>query len=115
MPTTANVDVGTANTRPYNPVGPSGRGADGVLERNAGIGPDFVSVDLRASKFIRFGNRSIEVLAEFFNLFNRVNVGQPSGNVRSSQYYLRRIMRGEIPDTSTFDPFQAQIGFRFNF
>jgi hypothetical protein len=35
--------------------------------------------------------------------------------VRSSQFYLRRLMRGEIADTATFDPFQAQIGFRFNF
>jgi hypothetical protein len=115
VPTTANLDQGSINARPYYPEGPRLRGADGVLPRNSGIGPDFFTIDLRVSKFIRFGNRSVEILGEFFNLTNRLNVEQPSGNVRSSQFYLRRLMRGEIADTATFDPFQAQIGFRFNF
>jgi hypothetical protein len=80
------------------------------------VGPDYFSIDLRLSKFVSFGDkRSIEQVAEAFNLTNRVNERTPSGNVRSSQYYLRRQMRGEIMSTSTFDPFQAQIGARLNF
>jgi hypothetical protein len=120
IPTAQNVDQGTADTRPYNPQGPRLFGADGALGRNAGVGPNFFTVDLRVSRFIRFGNRSVEVLAEFFNLSNRVNqsipfTGNTAGNVRSSQFYLRRLARDEIMATSTFDPFQAQIGFRLNF
>jgi hypothetical protein len=120
LPTAQNIDQGTADTRPYNPQGPRLLGADGTLGRNAGVGPNFFTVDLRVSRFIRFGNRSVEVLAEFFNLSNRVNqsipfTGNTAGNVRSSQYYLRRLARDEIMATSTFDPFQAQIGFRLNF
>jgi hypothetical protein len=115
MPTADNIDAGSLNSRPYYPAGTRLRGADGMLPRNAATGPNYFTVDARVSRFVRFGSRSVELLAEFFNLTNRVNVGQPSGNVRSSQYYLRRGMRGEIADTSTFDPFQAQLGLRFNF
>jgi hypothetical protein len=117
LPTPANIDQGTADTRPYNPQGPRLFGADGKLPRDLGVGPNFFTVDLRVSRFIRFGNRSVEVLGEFFNLTNRVNehANFVSGNVRSTQYYLRRLARDEISATNTYDPFQAQIGFRFNF
>jgi hypothetical protein len=120
LPTPENIDAGTTDTRPYNPQGPRLFGADGELERNAGDGPNFFTVDMRLSKFFFFGDRSIEVLAEFFNLSNRVNqsipfTGNAAGNTRSTQYYLRRLARDEIMSTSTFDPFQAQIGIRFNF
>jgi hypothetical protein len=120
LPTPENIDQGTADTRPYNPQGPRLFGADGELERNAGEGPNFFTIDLRLSKFVRFGDRSIEVLAEFFNMTNRVNqsipfTGNAAGNTRSTQYYLRRLARDEIMATSTYDPFQAQIGIRFSF
>lgn len=116
IPTRDNIDQGTADTRPYNPQGPRLRGADGKLPRNSGKGPDHFSIDARVSKLIRFaGRRSIELLAEAFNLTNRVNEQDYDGNVRSTQYYLRRQMRGEIGGTETFDPFQAQVGFRLNF
>lgn len=120
LPTAENIDIGTADTRLYNPQGPRLFGADGELVRNAGEGPNFFTVDMRLSKFFNFGNRSIEVLAEFFNMSNRVNqsipfTGNAAGNTRSTQYYLRRLSRDEIMSTSTYDPFQAQIGIRFNF
>jgi hypothetical protein len=120
LPTTSNVDEGTADTRPYNPQGPRLFGADGELQRNSGVGPNFFTVDMRVSKFIRFGDRSLELLAEFFNMSNRVNpsiplTGNVAGNTRSTNYYLRRFARDEIISTSTYDPFQAQIGIRFSF
>jgi hypothetical protein len=117
-PTRENVDAGTINSRPYYPQGPSGRGADGVLPRNSGRSPDYLTLDLRVSKvFPLGGNRSVEVLAEFFNLTNRVNQDprEMDGNVRSTQYYLRRLNRGEIAATGTYDPFQGQLGLRINF
>ena len=120
LPTSENIDQGTADTRPYNPQGPRLFGLEGELVRNAGEGPNFFTLDMRLSRFFRFGDRSIEVLAEFFNLTNRVNqsiplTGNAAGNTRSTQYYLRRLGRDEIMSTSTYDPFQAQIGIRFNF
>lgn len=116
IPTAADIDQGTADTRPYNPEGPRGRGADGTLERNAGKGPDFFAIDLRLSKIVNIGgHRSVEFLAEAFNLTNRVNETGYSGNVRSSNYYLRRQLRGTIGGTGTADPFQLQLGLRLNF
>jgi hypothetical protein len=116
VPTAANIDQGTADTRPYNPEGPRGRGADGALGRNAGKGPDFFTIDLRLSKLVKAGgHRSLELLAEAFNLTNRVNETGYSGNVRSSNYYLRRRLRGTIGGTGTADPFQLQLGVRLNF
>jgi hypothetical protein len=121
MPTAANVDKGSLNNRPYYPQGPRGKGAGCVLAHNSGQGPDFFAIDLRVSKFIPIGGqRSLEQLAEFFNITNRVNQNiqselGPEGNVRSSQYYPRRLRRGDIMATQTYDPFQAQIGIRLNF
>ena len=115
-PTRDNIDQGTVNNRPYYPQGPADRGADGRLPRNSGEGPDYFSIDARISRpFPFFGKRSVELIVEGFNLTNRVNERAYNGNVRSDQYYLRRQMRGEIGGTQTFDPFQAQVGFRLNF
>ena len=115
IPTVDNIDEGSINERPYYPEGPRLRGADGVLARNSGEGPDFFTIDLRLSKIIRFGERSLELLVEGFNVTNRVNERWYSGNVRSSQYYLRRQLDGKIGGTGTHDPFQAQLGVRLNF
>ena len=51
LPTRDNVDQGTADTRPQNPAGPRGRGADGKLERNVGKGPDFFTIDPRLPRY----------------------------------------------------------------
>lgn len=116
IPTRDNIDQGTIDARPYYPQGPRLRGADGRLQRNSGKGPDYFTIDARFSKVFRLGaRRSIELIAEAFNLTNRVNEDAYDGNVRSTQYYLRRQVKGEIGGTETFDPFQAQVGFRLNF
>jgi hypothetical protein len=43
------------------------------IERNAGIGSDFFSLNLRLSRIFRAGNVRIEGVAEAFNLTNRRN------------------------------------------
>jgi hypothetical protein len=41
----------------------------------------FANVDLRLSKFFRFGNQRIEFIAQLFNVFNRVNLNTPNTNL----------------------------------
>jgi carboxypeptidase family protein len=43
--------------------------------------PGFANVDLRLSKTLRIGPRRAEVIAQLFNIFNRVNFNAPNGNV----------------------------------
>jgi hypothetical protein len=47
----------------------------GLIERNAYEGPGYASVDLRISRDFRVsGEVRLELIADVFNLFNRVNV-----------------------------------------
>ena len=44
--------------------------------------PGFANVDLRFSKFFRFGRGSrAEFIAQLFNIFNRANFATPSTNI----------------------------------
>ena len=50
-------------------------GTDGSLGRNVYIGPGFASVDLALQKTLNLNERfKLQVLADAFNLFNRVNL-----------------------------------------
>jgi len=52
-----------------------GAGCIGSLGRNAFIGPDFFTIDLRVGKRIPLGERlRLDLLADAFNLLNRTNV-----------------------------------------
>ena len=65
-------------------------GQDGTLGRNTYFGPGFAITNMNVVKRFPFhliGERGqIDFRAEFFNLFNRVNLGQPVGNLSSSQF-----------------------------
>jgi hypothetical protein len=41
----------------------------------------FANVDLRLSKFFRVGAQRFEVIAQLFNVFNRVNLNTPNANL----------------------------------
>jgi hypothetical protein len=57
------------------------------IERNAGTGSDFFSVNVRVSRPIRFGGRvSVEPLVEAFNLTNRTNVLARNSNFGPGAY-----------------------------
>jgi carboxypeptidase family protein len=43
--------------------------------------PTFANVDLRFSKFFRFGTSRAEFIAQLFNIFNRANFSTPSTNI----------------------------------
>ena len=45
------------------------------VARNAGVGSDFLTLNVRASRLVRIDGRfQIEAIAEAFNLTNRINV-----------------------------------------
>ena len=82
-------------------------GRVGNLPRNSALGPGFLQIDLRASKFVRFRNKRIEAFVEAFNATNRRNDGNPSGNLRSASFGLPSRLAGS--------PRQVEFGFRFDF
>jgi hypothetical protein len=52
-----------------------GAGCNGNLGRNAFTSPNFFQMDLRLSRRIPLGERfKLDVIADAFNLFNRLNV-----------------------------------------
>ncbi len=79
----------------------------GLLQRNAFRGPDWARMDFRLSKMVRLGaRRRVEVLAEAFNLFNRVNFNSYTSSIQSSLFGRSQ---------SAGDPRQFQLGIRFDF
>jgi hypothetical protein len=85
------------------------------LSRNAGQGPDFLSVNLRLSRAFPLGGRArLEALAEVFNLTNRRNVVSLNGNFGAGAYptspspTFRQV-------TAVGDPRVAQLGLRLSF
>jgi len=91
--------------------------ANGNLGRNMGLTHPYFSVDGRVTRRIRFGERvSLDLIGEFFNLFNRFNeaaanpfyqVVNATGERAGHKYYSQ--------PTSAFDPRQFQFGFKLNF
>ncbi len=82
---------------------PAGR--SGNLGRNAVVGPGYASVSCRVQRHVALGeDLQAEIVAEGFNLLNRVNVRAVNPN------YARA---GE--PLSAFDPRQVQIGIKLRF
>lgn len=85
-----------------------GIGQNGTLGRNTFIGPGFVNTDLNVVKktaipwFTSEGAR-LEFRAEFLNLFNRVNLQNPQGNIASGNFGR---------STGTFPARNIQFGLR---
>jgi len=99
--------------------------------RNTGIGPWFVSADLRIGRRIRFNAdkpAGIELIFDAFNLFNRTNFKEVN-NVTGGALFLSQLgetdarVRGETDNTaSQFCGFTSayasrviQLGAKFNF
>jgi hypothetical protein len=119
---TTGIDINqdsNANDRPF------------AVGRNTGIGPGFFTVDLRLGRRFRFnhdGWRSLEVIFDAFNLFNRVNFKEVNANT-SGVLHLDQLgitdfrMRGRadlMPSSfggfiSAYDPRIIQIAVKFNF
>ena len=80
--------------------------------RNGAIGPDYFQVDVRAGWRARLGpERSLDLYLDIFNITDRVNWNNPSGDRRLGATFLQlRTLRGG----SGF-PRQANFGLRFAF
>ncbi len=85
----------------------TGRG--GNLGRNTVIGPNYVTLDARVSKFVRIQRTRIEAFVEAFNLTNRVNLGTPVGNLRSASFGTSTGL------ASGANSRQVELGFRVDF
>ncbi len=90
--------------------------------RNTGIGPNFWTFDLRASRRIRLGESAgVELVGEAFNLFNRLNfasinntVGDLPGPFNVQGRHDRRPSE-PLGFTSAYDPRRIQLGVRLSF
>ena len=93
----------------------SGTGANAISVENAGgrngaYGPGFFKLDLRTGYTVNVGaQRKIELFGEVFNLTNRANFSNPSGD-RANANFLRQTGLS----TST-NPRLVQFGARYSF
>ncbi len=78
----------------------------GNLQRNYGHSPGSLVVDVRLSKVFRFNRYRAEVLAEAFNVENRLNLSSPVGTITSAYFNQSR---------SAGSPRRVQLGVRFDF
>ena len=85
------------------------------IERNAGTGSDFLSLNLRLSRTFRLGGRvQLEALAEGFNLTNHRNVLTRNGNFGAGAYPANPSPTfGQI--TAVGEPRSFQFGARVRF
>ncbi len=114
-----NKDLNTTNDRP-NLVSPAGDPlskptydanfvGNGNLGRNTLRGPNYFVLDARLSKFVPIRKTKVELFAEAFNLTNHVNLGLPTGNLRSSTFgQSTALSNGAAPR-------RVELGFRVNF
>ena len=59
---------------------------DFVSERNGARGPGFFKLDMRLGYTLQFGGRRIEMFGEIFNVTNRTNFANPSGNLAATDF-----------------------------
>jgi Carboxypeptidase regulatory-like domain/TonB dependent receptor len=99
------LDFGPVSSGPDSQCIPVGQ--DGNMGRNIFRGPAFKDVDLGFFKNTKVGERlNVQFRAEAFNLFNRVNLYNPIGNMGSPQF-------GQ--SVSAFSSREFQLGLKFLF
>ena len=86
----------------------------GNLGRNVVVGPGFSNTDVSLTKNTRLGERMrVQFRAEFFDLFNHANFGQP-GNVAGSPNF-GRITNTRFPTGESGSSRQIQLGMKLIF
>ena len=95
----------------------SGAGTDGYTvqnykaERNGARGPGYFQADMRFGYVFNLqGRRRLEVSADVFNLSNRANFGNPSGDQAATSSFL--VLTAY---SASYTPRKAQIGVRYEF
>ena len=99
------------------PFGPPPPDRPGNLQRNFGRGTTFFQVDLRVAKNFTFKDRfRLELIAEFFNIFNRTNFNFRASTVnRVLDFSSANPFAGLGTATEVYDPRQIQFGVKFDF
>jgi len=93
----------------YSGTGDNAITVDNDGGRNGAYGPSFFQVDLRLGYQIRLGERRLELFGEVFNLTDRANFANPTGDLRSTNFLVVTALRpGGVPRT-------GQFGARFVF
>ena len=78
--------------------------------RNGARGPGFFGLDMRFGYSFRMGGqRKLELSADLFNLTNRTNFANPTGNQASAQFLLLTAY------STSYAPRKAQLGVRLEF
>ena len=96
----------------------NGQFSTGDLSRNMGLTHRFISLDMRLSRTVRFGERvRLDIIAEGFNLFNRFNEASASPFIDDVNAFRQRAGNGHYYSrpTAAFDPRQFQFGLKLNF
>jgi hypothetical protein len=84
------------------------------IERNAGVGSDFFTLDLRVSRRFPIGAASVEAAVEAFNVTNRRNDLTRNGNFGSGAYPTNPSPSFNTV-TAVGDPRVIQLAFRVRF
>lgn len=80
-----------------------------TAERNGAYGPGFFNLDARVGYAVPVGHRRLELSADLFNLTNRANFANPTGNQASTQFLLLTAY------STSYSARKAQLGVRFEF
>lgn len=102
-----------------------------AVGHNTGLGPGFFTVDMRLGRRIRFnqdGTRSLELILDSFNLFNRVNFKDVNANTAGVLFLDQLGLKDDrihgradlAPSNfsgfiSAYDPRILQLALKFNF
>lgn len=108
-PDLANPDGDPRDRTTYNA---NFTGRSGNLSRNFGRGDPYFEAHLRFSKFINLSKAKLdrlELFVEALNITNYVNLGTPTGNLRSVLFGRSTAINGDS------SPRQVEIGFRVDF
>ena len=90
-------------------------GSYGSIERNAFYGPGFASVDLSVFKNFKIKESySIQFRSEIFNIFNRLNMGNPDGSISGGLISGTR-HGGDAPGIGYGEPRNIQFVLKFLF
>ncbi|MEO7273515.1 MAG: hypothetical protein ABIX28_06740 [Vicinamibacterales bacterium] len=116
--TNANIDPDRNGTQaePLPDGNYAGNGADAFTvknyksQRNGAYGPGFFEADARVGYTIPLANRrKLEAFIDIFNLSNRTNFLNPTGNQASTQFLLLTAY------STSYTPRKIQVGARFEF
>jgi 2',3'-cyclic-nucleotide 2'-phosphodiesterase (5'-nucleotidase family) len=108
VPGASTAGVGNLWFNPAAFTAPVNQFTFGNLARATLFGPGAVTIDVTGSKEFRFAERyTIQFRADFFNIPNHANFGNPAANISAPSSV------GTI--TSAADPRQIQFGLKFLF